>query len=237
MLHHLDIPHDARLMSVSASIDPLDGAMIWTVQYKALPGSATPTMAPPAAFTGTRSRSVSVGQDIPRTLSQLSLARATLPHRAESPRTSYQQPGSPMTLGARDAPFPTSLPPRIDIPSSQTFPMLSTLGSGQSTMSHYLLRCFPLKCIVQTYAWGKIGLDSAVARIAFAEGALQDDIGLEESTPYAELWMGTHPSGPSMVVLNQPWKTITPLSEWLKLNPELAGSKASAASVRPPMLV
>ncbi|KAJ1631779.1 mannose-6-phosphate isomerase, partial [Pavlovales sp. CCMP2436] len=49
-----------------------------------------------------------------------------------------------------------------------------------------------LKCIVQTYAWGKIGLDSAVARIAFAEGSLNDDIELEESSPYAELWMGTH---------------------------------------------
>jgi len=107
-----------------------------------------------------------------------------------------------------------------------TFPMLQTTAAAAER--GHLMRCFQLKCIVQTYAWGKIGLDSAVARIAFAEGALSDDIALEEGTPYAELWMGTHPSGPSLVVLEQPWKTITPLSEWLKHNPELGGSKSMA---------
>ena len=33
--------------------------------------------------------------------------------------------------------------------------------------------------------------------------------------------MGTHPNGPSMVLLEMPWRTITPLLEWLKLNPSL----------------
>ena len=40
-------------------------------------------------------------------------------------------------------------------------------------------------------------------------------------SPYAELWMGTHPSGPSMVLLEMPWRTTTPLLEWLKLNPSI----------------
>ena len=37
--------------------------------------------------------------------------------------------------------------------------------------------------------------------------------------------MGTHPSGPSMIEMQEPWHTTTPLSEWLKLNqPRLASS-------------
>jgi len=47
----------------------------------------------------------------------------------------------------------------------------------------------PLSCSVQKYAWGKSGPSSAVARL----------VGASDADSYAELWMGTHPSGPSYV--------------------------------------
>ena len=70
---------------------------------------------------------------------------------------------------------------------------------------------------MQNYEWGvRGGADHGlVARMAKAPPA--------EGTPFAELWMGTHPSGPSMVMLSSPWRTVTPLSEWIKLNPSLLG--------------
>mmetsp|Transcript_12041 Transcript_12041/g.18099 ORF Transcript_12041/g.18099 Transcript_12041/m.18099 type:complete len:453 (-) Transcript_12041:774-2132(-) len=77
-------------------------------------------------------------------------------------------------------------------------------------------------CQVKTYAWGKCGSDSLVAQVA-SEGI--DELEVIEDTPYAELWMGTHPSGPSMVMLTTPWKMVTPLSEWIKLNPYLRGPR------------
>uniref|UniRef100_A0A6U7MSP4 mannose-6-phosphate isomerase n=1 Tax=Haptolina brevifila TaxID=156173 RepID=A0A6U7MSP4_9EUKA len=83
-------------------------------------------------------------------------------------------------------------------------------------------RIFPLQCQVQTYAWGKLGEGSLVGRLA-ASGL--DDFELNQGTPYSELWMGTHPSGPSMVTLSAPWRTVTPLSEWIKLNPSLLGPR------------
>lgn len=47
---------------------------------------------------------------------------------------------------------------------------------------------------VHNYEWGKVGNDSAVAQLA----TLNDpEFSVDEKTPYAELWMGSHPSGPS----------------------------------------
>ena len=48
-----------------------------------------------------------------------------------------------------------------------------------------------LKCAVQNYAWGKKGTDSEVAKL-YASG--DADAEVSEEKPYAELWMGTHPS-------------------------------------------
>jgi mannose-6-phosphate isomerase len=45
--------------------------------------------------------------------------------------------------------------------------------------------------VVQSYAWGKLGKNSKVAQLAGHT--------IDEDTPYAELWMGTHPSGPSTI--------------------------------------
>ncbi|PVH86772.1 mannose-6-phosphate isomerase [Cadophora sp. DSE1049] len=58
-----------------------------------------------------------------------------------------------------------------------------------------------LQCGVNSYDWGKIGKDSAAAKFAAATPA--NDFSIQEDKPYAELWMGTHPSNPSKDVTTQ----------------------------------
>jgi len=48
--------------------------------------------------------------------------------------------------------------------------------------------------VVKDYAWGIRGMDSRVARYALESKALDE---VDPDTPYAELWIGTHPKGPS----------------------------------------
>ncbi|KAF9651026.1 mannose-6-phosphate isomerase [Thelephora ganbajun] len=50
---------------------------------------------------------------------------------------------------------------------------------------------------IQKYDWGKQGSKSKVAQLAVASKL--PDFQLDENTPYAELWMGTHLSSPSKV--------------------------------------
>jgi len=52
-----------------------------------------------------------------------------------------------------------------------------------------------LQCGVNSYDWGKIGSDSSAAR--FAAATASDSFQVQSDKPYAELWMGTHPSNPS----------------------------------------
>ncbi|KAI9812894.1 MAG: Mannose-6-phosphate isomerase [Pycnora praestabilis] len=52
-----------------------------------------------------------------------------------------------------------------------------------------------LQCGVNSYDWGKVGKESAAAK--FASATPSNDFSIEEEKPYAELWMGTHPSLPS----------------------------------------
>ncbi|KAI5818633.1 mannose-6-phosphate isomerase [Pyronema omphalodes] len=54
---------------------------------------------------------------------------------------------------------------------------------------------FQLQCGANSYDWGKIGHDSAAAR--FAAATESSGFQIESNKPYAELWMGTHPSNPS----------------------------------------
>ncbi|KAI5965339.1 PMI1 [Candida pseudojiufengensis] len=61
-------------------------------------------------------------------------------------------------------------------------------------MSEKLIR---LQCGYQNYDWGKIGSSSAVAQ--FVKNS-DPSIKIDESKPYAELWMGTHPSVPSKAI-------------------------------------
>ena len=53
-----------------------------------------------------------------------------------------------------------------------------------------------LSCAVQNYAWGKPGSSSEVALL---RSSADPDFAVEEGRPYAELWMGTHPNGPSLL--------------------------------------
>ncbi|KZT20634.1 mannose-6-phosphate isomerase [Neolentinus lepideus HHB14362 ss-1] len=70
----------------------------------------------------------------------------------------------------------------------------------------------------QKYDWGKKGLASKVAQ--FAAASKIPGFELDENAPYAELWMGTHPSGPSRVL-----DTNELLSAHLAKNPHLMGTQ------------
>ncbi|KAK0717413.1 mannose-6-phosphate isomerase [Lasiosphaeria miniovina] len=52
-----------------------------------------------------------------------------------------------------------------------------------------------LQCGVNSYDWGKKGQASAAAK--FAAATPSSDFVVQDDRPYAELWMGTHPSNPS----------------------------------------
>jgi mannose-6-phosphate isomerase len=54
-----------------------------------------------------------------------------------------------------------------------------------------------LKPVVKDYAWGIRGMDSRVARYALESKSIDQ---VDPDTPYAELWIGTHPKGPSMLL-------------------------------------
>lgn len=64
----------------------------------------------------------------------------------------------------------------------------------------------------QNYAWGKIGESSAVARFANAN---DPSVEIDESLPYAELWMGTHPKVPTVLASSR-----ENLSDLIGTNPE-----------------
>ncbi|KAJ5588452.1 hypothetical protein N7537_011130 [Penicillium hordei] len=58
-----------------------------------------------------------------------------------------------------------------------------------------------LQCGVNSYDWGKVGQESAAAK--YAATTAGPDFAIEAEKPYAELWMGTHPSLPSKDVETQ----------------------------------
>lgn len=72
-----------------------------------------------------------------------------------------------------------------------------------------------LRCSLQKYDWGKVGVESEAALLIQANN---ENFKIESNTPYAELWMGTHPNGPSVIS-----KTGEGLHEWIKLNPQALG--------------
>ena len=78
-----------------------------------------------------------------------------------------------------------------------------------------------LKCEVQQYAWGKIGSDSQVALLAKNNTA---GFEIQTSMPYAELWMGTHPNGPSRIS-----KSNQLLDDYIKAQPEMLGNTCRTA--------
>ncbi|KAJ1529786.1 hypothetical protein ONE63_006532 [Megalurothrips usitatus] len=72
-----------------------------------------------------------------------------------------------------------------------------------------------IRCAVQPYAWGKLGRNSEVALL---QESAHPDFCIEESKPYAELWMGAHTSAPSLIK-----GTNEKLNEWISKNPEVLG--------------
>eukprot|EP00798_Chlamydomonas_sp_ICE-L_P007541 gene7541-690_t len=72
----------------------------------------------------------------------------------------------------------------------------------------------PIQCSVQNYDWGKEAQFSEVAKIARANG-----LEIDETKPFAELWMGTHPKGPSVVT-----STGSSLQSWILEYPESLGA-------------
>ncbi|KID84974.1 mannose-6-phosphate isomerase [Metarhizium guizhouense ARSEF 977] len=80
---------------------------------------------------------------------------------------------------------------------------------------------FRLQCGVNSYEWGKQGNQSAAAR--FAAATPSDELSIQADKPYAELWMGTHPSNPSKDL-----KTGRSLLDLCSENQQLLSSSVSA---------
>lgn len=76
---------------------------------------------------------------------------------------------------------------------------------------------FQIVPTTQKYDWGKVGSRSKVAQ--FASAAQVSGFTLDEDSPYAELWMGTHPSSPSRLLDG------TTLAQYLADNPSLIGDE------------
>lgn len=72
-----------------------------------------------------------------------------------------------------------------------------------------------LKCVPQVYDWGKKGEASFVARLLAASNS---SFQVDSKVPYAELWMGTHPNGESVIR-----STGETLFDYLKKNPKVLG--------------
>ncbi|XP_011642247.1 mannose-6-phosphate isomerase isoform X1 [Pogonomyrmex barbatus] len=73
-----------------------------------------------------------------------------------------------------------------------------------------------LKCAIQTYDWGKFGMDSIVSALMKSANA---DFIVDEQKTYAELWMGTHENGPSYLK-----GTDISLQKYIEENTEVLGS-------------
>ncbi|KIY67218.1 mannose-6-phosphate isomerase [Cylindrobasidium torrendii FP15055 ss-10] len=78
---------------------------------------------------------------------------------------------------------------------------------------------FKIVPTAQQYDWGKVGSASKVAQLAAA--AAHPGFQLQDDKPYAELWMGTHPTSPSTL------PSGSTLADVLKGNPGLIGDSVS----------
>ncbi|EMD36598.1 hypothetical protein CERSUDRAFT_115637 [Gelatoporia subvermispora B] len=81
-----------------------------------------------------------------------------------------------------------------------------------------MAKVFKIVPTTQKYDWGKIGLSSKVAQ--YASASKIPGFTLDENAPYAELWMGTHVSGPSRLL-----DSNETLKDYLASHPELIGDK------------
>ncbi|CDW80401.1 mannose-6-phosphate isomerase [Stylonychia lemnae] len=84
----------------------------------------------------------------------------------------------------------------------QSAQVIEQLGKTISRLGQMI----KLHCKVQTYAWGKQGLDNYVAKAYLKQVPSIPDFAelldqAKEDT-YAELWIGDHPNGPSQVIID-----------------------------------
>lgn len=80
-------------------------------------------------------------------------------------------------------------------------------------------RAFQLIPGVQSYDWGKLGADKECLVANFAEATEQLRFERANDSPYAELWMGTHPNVPSRLA-----ESGELLQTYLEAHPELLGA-------------
>ncbi|GAK67614.1 mannose-6-phosphate isomerase [Moesziomyces antarcticus] len=103
------------------------------------------------------------------------------------------------------------------------------LSSPTPTKMSTPARVFQLIPGVQSYDWGIPG--SKAPRVAqFAAATKQLNFTADDDKPYAELWMGTHPSMPSRIISSESSASgeFTPLAEYLAQHPELIGERVRA---------
>ncbi|KAG4926150.1 hypothetical protein GYH30_051504 [Glycine max] len=78
-----------------------------------------------------------------------------------------------------------------------------------------------LHCSVKNYDWGLPGRVSEVARLHALNSASE----FHAEDPYAELWMGTHDSGPSFLASSNGNENGVSLKAWISENPDVLGHK------------
>lgn len=78
-----------------------------------------------------------------------------------------------------------------------------------------------LECPVKQYHWGKHGSKSLVAVL---KSSANPEFVVNNGETYAELWMGTHPSGPAYVR-----KRGTSLENWILTNPSTLGKSVKSS--------
>jgi len=76
-----------------------------------------------------------------------------------------------------------------------------------------------LNCSIQTYAWGRVGSRSEAARLK--AGQSNGEFEIDEFTPYAELWIGTHPNGMSTLHKRPGEESSMSLLNYVNSNPKL----------------
>lgn len=83
----------------------------------------------------------------------------------------------------------------------------------------------PVQGCVKNYHWGKTGNDSYIARFQEAVSSKQEDTAKVNSSnnavPLAELWFGSHPSGPAILTVDQ---HLIRLDDFLAKHPEMVGT-------------
>ena len=193
----LDIPTDGSAKLVSVHTTTVDGCTQWTVVFRETKGQGTPIT--PASVSTLKSE-------------------PPAPSPAALPSPGKVLTFAPTASDKITSPEKLRMPPALAPVTAPLMPKGIVAAGDHNKMM--MDRIFPLKCQVKTYAWGKFG-DASLVGLLAAEGL--EELELTPGIPYAELWMGSHPSGPSMVMLSSPWRTVTPLSEWIKLNPSLLG--------------